>query len=179
MNGIQTVDETIEQVERLYRSVTGKQPPEPGDAPYAAIPPEKDPEAHIDEQIQRLMETIQGAGGPPRPAPGWTPPLSVWQGPNETIVCVDLPGVARDSVRVRIANGLLEVSGSRSGTTPGPGDHPQLRYAEHPLGKFQRFVPVPVETPAEQLQAQIRDGVLSVRIPRPQPDTEPREVSVR
>ena len=41
------------------------------------------------------------------------------------------------------------------------------RYAEHPLGAFQRIIPIPGGVAAEQLQAQLKDGVLTIRVPRP------------
>jgi hypothetical protein len=51
----QNIDSAIDQVERLFRSVTGHDAPPVGEQPYATIPPEKNPEVHIQEQVDRLM----------------------------------------------------------------------------------------------------------------------------
>src|SRR5262249_4649512 len=52
------VDELIGQVERFYQSLTGQTAPPPRDAPYAPIPPEKDPERHLAEQVDRLLASL-------------------------------------------------------------------------------------------------------------------------
>ena len=173
---IQSVDETIEQIERLYQSVTGKQVPAPVDTPFAAIPPEKDPEAHVGEQIDRLLASLSQVSARPVTTAGWAPPISVWQAPTELLMTVDLPGVARDTLRVRLANGLLEVAGTRP--VPVPDGPRELRYAEPLFGTFRRMIPVPGDVAADQLQAQLKDGVLVVRIPRLTTPADVKDVTV-
>ncbi len=171
-----SVDETIEQIERLYQSVTGQEAPAPADTPFAAIPPEKDPEAHVGEQIDRLLASLSQVGGRPGTAMGWTPAISVWHGPTELLITVDLPGVAREGLRVRLAHGLLEVSGTRP--IPSPDGPRELRYAEPPFGACRRMIPVPADVAADQLQAQLKDGVLVVRIPRLTTPADLKDVTV-
>src|SRR5205823_12838018 len=65
------VDALIGQVEKLYLSLTGQGPPPPREAPYAPIPPEKDPERHLAEQVDRLLASL----GPLSPG---TPLAPVW-----------------------------------------------------------------------------------------------------
>lgn len=178
MNGTQTVDKTIEQVERLYESVTGRRPATSGETPYAAIPPEKDPKVHVEEQIERLIDTLARVSGRPQSSSTWVPPISIWQGPNELALNVDLPGVDRDSLRLRLMNGAIELSGRR--TAPGrDGDGTELRYAELPFGMFRRVVPLPRPVSPEELQAELRDGVLTIRIARQATGVEAQEVEVR
>lgn len=160
---VQTVDAAIEQIETLYRSVTGQQAPPPTETPYAAIPPEKDPEAHVGEQIDRLLNSLSKVDDRPITGPGWAPPISMWHGAGELTINVDLPGVTRDALRVRLAGGALHVSGTR---TPPLQEPHAGRYAEQPFGSFQRAIPIPGGLVPEELQAQLRDGVLSIRLPR-------------
>lgn len=51
------VDDTIGQVSRLYRAITGRDAPL-SDSPYALIPAEKDPVQHVEEQLNRLLDVL-------------------------------------------------------------------------------------------------------------------------
>src|SRR5262249_49853500 len=148
------IDETIGQVERLYQAVTGKDAPSV-DAAYAPIPAEKDPSQHVEEQMSRLIELLgQGRLGP-RPRPGWAPPGSGWGD--------DLPGLRRENVEVVVQGNTLTDSGSR----PIGRDGYRLRSSEGTLGAFRRTFFFPGGIRGAEPSAQMREGVLEIRFPRP------------
>jgi HSP20 family protein len=160
----QILDETIDQIESLYQSVTGQKAPITTKTPYAEIPPEKDPETHVGEQIERLLSSLSRITSEPTGAASWMPPIWASCGPDKLIINVDLPGVPRDAVRIRLANGALQVNGTR---TPPAVDGPRwTRYAEQPFGVFQRLIPIPGDVAADQVEAQLKDGVLTIQVPR-------------
>ena len=159
-----TLDETIEQVENLYQSVTGREAPPAAAAPYAAIPPEKDPEMHVGEQIERLLRSLTQFASRPTGATGWTPAIWMCQGTDRLLIHVDLPGVPRDALRVRAQNGVILVSGTR--TPPVAEGQRTPCYAERPFGAFQRLIPIPSDVAADQVQAQLKDGVLMLQVPK-------------
>lgn len=164
MNEVQSVDNAIGQVERLYRTVTGRDVPAVREEPYAVIPPEKAPEEHVQEQVDRLMDKLAEVSGNTTSSSEWKPPVSMWENRNEAVISVDLPGVARDAIQVAVNRGLLEITGSRPLRFSHDGEQLDLRYSEHPHGRFRRTVPLPPGTNQEQVQAQMRSGVLEVRI---------------
>jgi len=164
MNEVQSVDNAIGQVERLYRTVTGRDVPPVREEPYAVIPPEKAPEEHVQEQVDRLMDKLAEVSGKTTTGSEWKPPVSMWENRNEAVISVDLPGVARDAIQVAVNRGLLEITGSRPLRFSHDGEQLDLRYSEHPHGRFRRTVPLPPGTIQEQVQAQMRSGVLEVRI---------------
>lgn len=167
---LENIDEAIQQVERLYRSVTGKDVPG-GDAPYAPIPPEKDASRYVEDQLMRLHALL----GERTVAQPYAPPVAVWEGPSEVLLCVDLPGVPRDAVEVTTTGQALVVAGHRPERTGEAGL--LLRGAERPGGTFRRVLPLPPGTNPEQVQAQLRDGVLELRVPRTA--AQPRTVHVQ
>ena len=175
---IQTIDNAIEQVERLYESVTGRGAPVLEEKPYATIPPERIPEEHVQEQVERLIETLAQFPGQPALEPEWKPVLALWDGRDEVRIAVDLPGVEKDALRVAVSRGLLEITGTRA-IRPVEGEAPlQLRYAEHPYGKFRRTMPLPHGARIELLKADLRDGVLELRIPKEVETVEIKTVPV-
>jgi HSP20 family protein len=167
MNETESIDTAIEQVERLYRSVTGQQAPPVGEQPYATIPPEKVPEEHVQEQVDRLVETLASFSTSGRIVETeWKPPIAVWEGKDELVIDVDLPGSVRDQVQVTVDRGLLQIHGTRRLPETKNGNERDLRYVEHPYGRFRRTIPIPHAARVDQLQANMRDGVLEIRIPK-------------
>jgi len=185
MNDTEPIDNAIDQVERLFRSVTGRDTPPVGERPYATIPPEKNPEEHIQEQIERLMEKLAELSGSPGVGSQWTPPVAMWEGKNEVIVTLDVPGLTREAIQVTVNHGLLEITGSRQVRPPeeesrrSEEENPyQLKYLEHPFGKFRRALPLPMGAHTEGLEARVRDGVLEILIPRDAGVTDAKTIRV-
>ena len=157
--GVATIDETILQVERLYRSVTGRDAPL-AESTYAPIPAEKDPTRHVEEQLERLLRLL-GPAEPRAVAPTWVPPMTVYESEAEVAICLDLPGVSRDRVEVKQQGNLLTVSGER----PSPVESGQrIRINERPLCAFLRTLWIPGGGQLADLSAQMRDGVLEIHI---------------
>jgi HSP20 family protein len=165
MNETESIDHAIVQVERLYRSLTGREAPPIREHPYATIPPEKVPEEHVQEQVDRLVETLTEFSGGSGALDGWKPPISMWEGKGEVWISVDLPGVTRDQVRVSVIRGMLELHGTRPPRAATEGSM-ELRYTEQTFGKFRRMIPLPSGLALDQLQAQMRSGILEIRVPR-------------
>jgi HSP20 family protein len=162
------IDETIGHLEHLYRALTGNQV-HGGESPYAPIPAEQDPVAHVNEEMERLLRTLNSQVMPghhhhrQHPATrGWAPPISLWEADNEVTILVDVPGTARDHVDVKVQAGLLVITGNR----PSPSNGHRVAVAERPFGAFQRFVRLPPGLRTSDMTAQLKDGVLEIRIPR-------------
>ncbi len=173
------VDQAIRQVEQLYRSLTGQDPPA-GERPFAPIPPEREPNRYVEEQMDRLLGMIGSAAPQPQSQPqfAWTPPLMVWEGARESVICLELAGATRDEVEVQVAQNLLIVSGRRS-QPKLDGEEYQLRVAERPLGPFRRVVMLPPTALVEQMNATMRDGLLEVRIPRATRAGAPQTIPIK
>ena len=178
MNETKSIDSAIDQVERLFRSVTGRDTPPVSERPYATIPPEKNPEEHIREQIDRLNEKLAELSGRPGSGSQWTPPVSLWEGKNEVLVMMDMPGVTRDAIQVTVKQGFLEISGSRQVRPPEEKGRFEIKHVEHPIGTFRRVIPLPLGAHTEGLQAKVRDGVLEIMIPRDPGVTDAKTIHV-
>jgi len=162
-----TIDQAIEQIERLYKSVTGKEAPPISDEPYATIPPEKVPEEHVQEQVDRLVQSLGDFTGKTWIDVKWKPTVSVYESRDEVVIAVDLPGVPREAVHAEVNRGVLEIYGDRpvQSVQDGGGSF-ELKYSESPHGKFRRTIPLPFSARTEQLQALMRSGTLEIRVPR-------------
>lgn len=167
------VDSAIRQVEQLYSQVTGQPAPEPGEAPYAAIPAERNPVQYVEEQIERLAQALGGTSANEPAPPTFIPAASLWEDTEGYVVFVDLPGVPRASLSISVAGSAIEITGQR----PPPRDaaHAQLRWTERVGGAFRRLITLPPAASTSAMRAELADGTLCIRVPR---ETEARTIAV-
>jgi len=149
------VDDAIASIEKLYETLTGS-PPAPGDA-NTPIPVERDPGEFVGERLERLVDAL---GQPFAASRAWAPPMVVWEGAQETVVCLDLPGVKRTEIEVLDEGGMILVAGQRAADF----DRHRLQLAERPLGPFRRQIVLPRGARAAEVGARLEDGVLELRI---------------
>jgi len=105
----------------------------------------------------------------------WLPAVDVWETEAELVLSFDLPGVAEDKIAVELDNDVLTVSGERERTD----EHSSERFYrfERRYGQFSRSVSLPAAVKEEDVQANYTDGVLEIRIPKPE-GTKPRRIEV-
>lgn len=172
-----TVEEAIGRMERLYKAMTGREAP-PADSVYAPIPVERNPGEYVDGQLSRLFEKLGPASASPwavASGPVFTPPLAIGEAGGEIVLRVDLPGVAREELRVTMNGNVLTISGSRAATSP---EGESLRLSEVPSGAFRRVAVLAGAARGAEPAARMKDGVLEIRVPRELPEP-PVERAVR
>jgi HSP20 family protein len=86
---------------------------------------------------------------------------------REVLVEVDLPGVERESVQVRLERGELLVEAHRSPSPPGEAARPAR--LERVRGRIHRRVPLPAPVETGRVEFDLEGGVLRVRV-RPEND---------
>ena len=116
--------------------------------------------------IGRPIATKSGEGGQPGK---WMPPVEILQRGEQLVICVDLPGISRESVDVEIQRDRVIVEGERK-ETPQPADAPGFRRSERSYGPFHRTVPLPEGVDPDSAQAAMRDGVLEITLRMPTPE---------
>ena len=92
----------------------------------------------------------------------WAPPADLVVAETSARVIVELAGVPRESVRVRLRGRALEVSGRRVAPQEPAGAH--YHRAEIYFGEFSRVVELPWEADDRSIVATYRDGMLEIRL---------------
>lgn len=93
---------------------------------------------------------------------------------DEFVLEVDLPGVAKGDVDVQVEDRRLTVTAERK-ERERIG---VLRRRTRHVGTFHHEVLLPTEVDADRVEAQLRDGVLTVRLPKTTTSTR-HKVAVR
>jgi len=153
------IDQTIGRMEHLYRAMTGRDMPAAG-RESAGIPAEKDPAEHVERQLNRLLKAL-GDLSFAAPGTAWIPPMCVWESADEILVSLDLPGVPRDSVQLLAQGNVLTITGQRLAEPRGDFE---LRSCEQATGPFRRTLLVPNGTRTAEPVAEMKQGVLEIRI---------------
>jgi HSP20 family protein len=105
----------------------------------------------------------------------WLPAVDAWETDGELVLAFDLPGIPEDKVSVELDDNVLTVSGERERTQEASGDR-FYRY-ERRFGTFSRSVTLPTGVNEEAINAEYRDGVLEVRVPKPE-EPKPKRIQV-
>ncbi|KAH7280911.1 hypothetical protein KP509_36G020500 [Ceratopteris richardii] len=107
-----------------------------------------------------------------------------WKETNdEHVFKVNLPGLARDDVRIQVEDGrILQISGEIKGEEEAATD--RWYRAERPQrGTFQRRFRLPENANLDEVKASMENGVLTVRVPKLMPTggmmgIKPIEISI-
>lgn len=89
------------------------------------------------------------------------PPVDVVETETEWTLLIELPGVPKDGVKLRIDGTRLVVRGEKPTLRTG-----KARVAERETGPFVREFLLPFQIDAERIRAALVDGVLTVVLPR-------------
>lgn len=106
---------------------------------------------------------------------GTWPQFNVWSTDHELIVTSEIPGLDPDQIDVNVNNDLLTVSASMNSEELSEGESYQRR--ERFSGQFERSVRLPFAVDQEKSEANYSDGVLEIRLTKPEQD-KPRKLTV-
>jgi HSP20 family protein len=103
------------------------------------------------------------------------PAVDVWETDNELVYAFDIPGISEDEISVEYDEGALTVSGKRERTEQSENDR-FYRY-ERRFGSFSRTVGLPQGVEEDAIQADYRNGVLEIHVPKPEAP-KPRRIQI-
>jgi HSP20 family protein len=130
--------------------------------------------AQIQRELDRAFGGLLPDGEQARLA--WMPAVDVEQTDDEIILRFDLPGMNRDDVSIDVRDRTLVVSGERR--EEKEENHEGFFTRERVVGKFTRSFMLPEGVDPGTVEAQFKDGVLTVRIPRPK-EEQPRQIEIQ
>jgi HSP20 family protein len=133
----------------------------------------------IQTEMNRLFNTFFDS---PTPANGgqiavrrWIPAMDVVETEDHFVLRADLPGLSESDVNVELDDRVLTISGERK------AEHEQRSEGyyrvERASGSFNRALRLPEGVDADGIQASFDNGVLEVRIPKPE-QPKPRKVAI-
>lgn len=135
-------------------------------------------ERMLDRWNRQLEESIEGWGDEPHQMlrSGNELAVDVLEEPEEIIVTVDVPGFDRNEIDVRLADQTLWIEAQRHEEAEEGDEHYLRRERKHRA--HRRSIRLPTEVDAEGVEARLKNGVLTVTIPKTEPSEAIRRVEV-
>jgi HSP20 family protein len=109
----------------------------------------------------------------PGPA-GWQPQVDLYETADAYVVTAEVPGLERDDIDIQTGEGRLTLSGARD---ERPIACEQYHRIERGHGSFQRSFQLPLPIDSTAVTADLKDGVLTIRVPK-LPNAAPRRITI-
>jgi HSP20 family protein len=129
-------------------------------------------QSEMNRVFDAFFGTRSGEGGVTR---RWVPAIDVVEDAGHLMLRADLPGMTEDDVEIEVKDGVLTVSGERKAEEKKEGEG--FYRVERAFGSFSRSLSLPEGIDADKVTAEFENGVLEVRIPKPE-ERKPHRVQI-
>jgi HSP20 family protein len=106
------------------------------------------------------------------------PPVNVYEGEQDTLVQVELPGVEQDDIDLSITGETLTIKGNKAPAGEETDDNVRFQRRERWSGEFSRTIVLPDQVQADAVEAKLADGLLTVRLPKAE-TAKPKRIAVQ
>jgi HSP20 family protein len=137
-----------------------------------------DPSREVDSlhsDLSRVFDAFFGG----RPGNGasrrWVPATDLVEEGDHLVLRADLPGLTEDDVEIEVNDRVLTISGERKAEEKKEGEG--YYRVERAFGSFSRSLTLPEGIDADEVSAEFDNGVLEVRIPKPE-ERKPHRVQI-
>ncbi len=124
-------------------------------------------------QVQKKRE-LEGKEESTIPARTFMPTADIYEDRDSLKVILEMPGVEKGNVNVRVEEGVLFVEG-RLDLTKYQGLQPL--YTEYNIGNYSRSFRLSDAIDQDKIGAELKDGVLSLTLPKAE-KAKPRTIQV-
>jgi len=134
-----------------------------------------DPSLWMSSQLEALVRHAMSRNfGRGAPTDTWSPAVNVYQLPGRLMVCVDLAGVKREQLEVRVERGRLFIHGVREAPEPTEHDRGPMRILgmEIDYGPFSRDIAIPDAVELDKVQSNYAHGLLWITLPLKEQPTQ-------
>jgi HSP20 family protein len=124
-------------------------------------------------EVDRLFDAFFGQQE--RTGRRWVPPMDLVEAGDHFLLKADLPGLRDEDVKLEVQDGTLTISGERQAEhEASEGGWYRI---ERSFGSFSRSLTLPEDVDASAISAEFKDGVLEVRIPKPE-QRKPQRIAI-
>jgi HSP20 family protein len=133
------------------------------------------PLAELARRSEEMERTFRrwGTGQPPVVT---FPAMDLWQDEGNLYVEAELPGMEIDDLEIYVTGGnQLTIRGERR---PPAAEGRSWHRQERGYGQFSRMLTLPCDVQTEAVEAQLKDGVLTVTLPKSEA-ARPRRLEIK
>ncbi len=108
--------------------------------------------------------------------PSWTPVANISETDSDYLIKAELPEVSKEDLKVTVDEGVITINGERRKEVEHQDE--KVHRTESHYGNFSRSFRLPEDADVAAIQAESRNGILKVRVPK-KPTARARTVEVQ
>ncbi len=133
-------------------------------------------EIFIPKGFSQLIDGLLSDAQPQKSEQRFSLRTDVIERENAFALHIALPGVSREEVKIALKDSQLTISGERKSPY---GESEKLLRGENRFGAFSRTFNLPENADAENITAEMKDGVLTVEIGKRDPEAGIRSIEIK
>ena len=127
--------------------------------------------------VNAIMNSVAQTSTEEKEQVSFTPKVNTREGKEAYHIEVELPGIKKDEVDVKVDGNVLTISGER--TLRDEVKEEDYHKVESFYGKFSRSFTLPERVDIENIHAESVDGLLEVVIPKLHIDTSSKTIEIK
>ncbi|HMV27523.1 Hsp20/alpha crystallin family protein [bacterium] len=106
----------------------------------------------------------------------WNPATDIVEGKDEYTVRIELPGVSKNDVKITIHDNVLTVQGEKKQESENKENN--YHRVERSYGSFMRSFRLPSMVKGEKIDANYKDGILTIVLPKAE-EAKTKEIEIK
>lgn len=106
----------------------------------------------------------------------WIPRVNIREHVDKYELTAEIPGMNKDEISIELQDNNLTIRGEKRAESETKDE--RFHVCERVYGKFERSFLLPEDTSAEGVEAEYKDGILALSIPKTE-KPKPKEIKVR
>jgi HSP20 family protein len=129
----------------------------------------------LQRRMSRLFEQLMPSGNGDVGALAFMPSAEMKETGNTVYLKLEIPGLEAKDLEIEVTEEAVSISGERKSETKT--EEKGMLRSEFCYGKFERQIPLPVHVQSDQAQAEYRNGVLTLTLPKVEGEKRSRKSS--
>jgi HSP20 family protein len=129
----------------------------------------------IQDEINRMFDDFAGNREGETGITKIYPASDIVENKDSFVISVELPGLKKEDVKVTLQNSALTISGEKK--VESESKEHTFHRVERTYGSFYRSFELPVPVDSGRIQAEFKDGILMINIPKLE-EAKPKEIAI-
>lgn len=135
--------------------------------------------ANMQDEMSKAFASVFGPrsyyGSRTEDTGNWYPDVDIVEDNDKVAVSVDLPGMNKEDIKVRVEDSVLTIKGERK--FEKEDKQKNYHHMERVYGSFCRTFSLPGSVAGDKIKANYKNGVLSIELPKVE-EVKPKEIPI-
>jgi len=118
----------------------------------------------LQKEMNRLFESLTYHKGDGQDRISFIPPAEIEETPEAINLKLEIPGMEAKDLDIQVTTDSVSISGERKSETKT--EEKGITRSEFRYGQFRRIIPLPTHIDNNNVQAEYKDGVLRLTLPK-------------